>query len=131
MRGPSFDIDATIDDLVKSLDDPEDYVRRALDNLHAEVRKEPNSRLTIDITSYGIYPNYKIDIPVELEKLDKQHKASLKVFSGRTHQELADPSSVRDEHWSAASTSLIELQALLRNLRKRKKPSGQARPIAE
>jgi hypothetical protein len=120
MRGPSFDIDATIDDLVKSLDDPEDYVRRALDNMRAEVKKEPNCRLTIDITSYGVYPNYKIDVPADLEKLDKQYIAPPKVFSGRTHQELADPSSVRDEHWSAASTSLIELQALLGNLTKRK-----------
>jgi len=121
MRGPSLDIDATIDDLVESLEDPEDYVRRALGNLQAEIEKDPNSRLTISITSYGVYPNYRIDIPVELEKLDMQCVASPKVFSGRTHQELADPSSVCDEHWSAASTSLIELQALLGNLRKRKK----------
>jgi hypothetical protein len=121
MRGPSLDIDATIDDLVQSLDDPEDYVRRALDNLYAEVRKEPNSRLTIGITSYGVYPNYKIDFPAEPEKLDRQYIAPPKVFSGWTHQELADPSSVRYEQWSAASVSLIELQALLGNLMKRKK----------
>jgi hypothetical protein len=121
MRGPSFDIDATIDDLVGSLDDPEDYVRRALDNLLAAGRKEPNSRLTIGITSYGVYPNYKIDTPLELEKLDNKHKAPPKVFCGQTHQEFADPSKVRDEHWSAASTSLIELQALHSNLRKHKK----------
>ncbi len=113
MRGPSLDIDATIDDLVESLDDPEDYVRGALDNLHAEVMKEPNSRLTIGITGYGVYPNYKIDTPVKLKM------APSKIFSGRTHQELVD-SSARDERWSAASTSLFELQALLGNLRKRK-----------
>lgn len=120
MRGPSPDIDATIDDLVGSLDDPEDYVRRALDNLHAEVRKEPNSRLTIGITHYGVYPNYKIDTPIEPKKLDMQYMAPSKIFSGQTHQELVDPSSVRDEYWSTASTSLFELQALLSNLRKRK-----------
>jgi len=121
MRGPSPDIDATIDDLVESLDDPEDYVRRALDNLHAEARKEPNSRLTIGIMGYGVYPNYKIDTPIDLKKLDMQYMAPSKIFSGRTHQELVDLSSVRDERWSAASTSLVELQALLGNLRKRKK----------
>ena len=121
MRGPSLDIDATIDDLAESLDDPEDYVRRALDNLHAEVRKEPNSRLTIGITSYGVYPDYKIDVPVEFKKLDMQSMPPFKVFSGQTHQELVDPSSDRYEHWSAASTSLVELQALLDNLRRRKK----------
>jgi hypothetical protein len=121
MRGPSLDIDATIDDLVDSLDDPEDYVRRALDNLRAEVRKEPNSRLTIGITGYGVYPNYRIDTPVELKKLDMQSMSPSKIFSGRTHQEIVDPSGVRDERWSAASTSLVELQALLSNLKKREK----------
>jgi hypothetical protein len=121
MRGPSLDIDATIDDLVGSLDDPEDYVRRALGNLHAEVRKDPKSRLTIGITGHGVCPNYKIDAPVELKESDIQYMAPCKVFSGRTHQEFVDPSSGRDEHWSAASTSLVELQALLGNLRKRKK----------
>jgi len=120
MRGPSLDIDATIDDLVDSLDNPEDYVRRALDNLHAEVRKEHNSRLTIGITGYGVYPNYKIDAPAEL-KLDMQSMSPSKIFSGRTHEEIVDLSSVRDERWSAAYTSLVELQALLGNLRKRKK----------
>jgi hypothetical protein len=79
--------------------------------------------LTIGITSYGVYPDYKIDAPVEVKKLDMQHSAPFKVFSGQTHQELLDPSSVRYEHWSAASTSLVELQALLDNLRKRKKPT--------
>ena len=123
MRGPSPDIDATVDDLIGSLDDPEDYVRRALGNLQTEVTKDPNSRLTIGITSYGVYPDYKIDAPVEVKKLDMQHTAPFKVFSGRTHQELLDPSSVRYEHWSAASTSLVELQALLNNLRKRRKPT--------
>ena len=121
MRGPSVDIDATIDDLIRSLDDPEDFVRRALGNLQTEVTKDPNSRLTIGITSYGVYPNYKIDAPVELKGLDMQSMAPCKIFSGRTHQEFVDPSTGRDEHWSAASTSLVELQALLDNLRKRKK----------
>jgi hypothetical protein len=120
MRGPSLDIDATIDDLVESLDDPEDYARRALANLHAQVSKEPNSRLTIGITGYGVYPNYKIDIPGELAKLDMQNIAPSKIYSGRTHQELLDPSNGCYEHWSAASTSLVELQALLGHLKKRK-----------
>jgi hypothetical protein len=120
MRGPSVDIDATIDDLIRSLDDPEDFVGRALGNLQTEVTKDPNSRLTIGIASYGIYPDYKIDVPVELKKLDMQYMPPFKVFSGQTHQEL-DPSSDRYEHWSSASTSLVELQVLLDNLRKRKK----------
>jgi hypothetical protein len=121
MRGPSVDIDATIDDLIGSLDDPEDFVRRALGNLQTEVTKDPNSRLTIGITSYGVYPDYKIDVPVELKKLDMQYMPPFKVFSGQTHQELVDPSSDRYEHWSSASTSLVELQVLLDQLRKRKK----------
>ena len=121
MRGPSVDIDATIDDLIGSLDDPEYFVRRALGNLQTEVTKDPNCQLTIGITSYDVYPDYKIDVPVEFKKLDMQSMPPFKVFSGQTHQELVDPSSDRYEHWSAASTSLVELQALLDNLRRRKK----------
>jgi hypothetical protein len=121
MRGPSLDIDATVDDLIGSLDDPEDYVRRVLGNLQTEASRDPNSRLTIGITSYGVNPDYKIDAPVEGKKLDMRYMTPIKVFSGQTHQELVDPSSDRYEHWSSASTSLVELQVLLDQLRKRKK----------
>src|ERR1700730_475860 len=111
-------LDATVADVVRPLDRPEDYVRHALWNLYQETKKEPRSVITIGATGKGIFPNYKIDVPGDHLDLDILHSATAKVFSGRTHNVINDPNKVLEEHWSTKPLGLEELQMILGEIRK-------------
>jgi hypothetical protein len=111
--------DATIADVVPTLEEPDAYVRQALQNLHQEAKKEPKSVITIGITGKGKFPNYKIDVPGDHLGLDMVYNAPVKVFSGRTHEIINDPDKVRGENWSAKSLSLDQLRNILGEIRKR------------
>jgi hypothetical protein len=80
------------------------------------------ARLTIGVTGKGISPNYKIDVPNELD-LDGgksvKIKSTPKIYDGRTHKELRDITAqdTRPENWSSQSMSLDELKQLLGAIR--------------
>jgi hypothetical protein len=115
-----LDPDSTIADVARTLDDAQDYVRRALGNLYAEVSKQPQSVITIGVTGKGVFPNYKIDVPHD-DFGDMGVTQPARVFNGRTHRVLVDPDKVRGESWSRKSMNLEELKALLGELRKPKR----------
>ena len=116
----------TVSDIVDKLGDADTYLSRSLNNLRVEVKIEPGSRLTIGRTGNGSYPNYKIDVPVEL-KLDNDDDGipmnigpPRKAFSGRTHRIFTDPNKIKDENWSGSTIDFDTLEILLKKERKLK-----------
>lgn len=113
--------DVTIANIAELLEDPEEYVRRALGNLRAATAEEPQAVITIGITGKGTYPNYKIDRR-RVEELwpgaNLNFVDTARVYSGRTHQLLVDPDTVREEHWSTQSMGFNDLRSLLGEIRK-------------
>ena len=79
--------DATVTSIADKLNDPEEYIRGILANLHEALKTESNSRVTIGVTGGGKVPHYKIDISVVLFDGWKPMYLPNKVFDGRTHKQ--------------------------------------------
>lgn len=123
MPRPRLPEDATAITISDTVDNPEEYIRGMLANLHESIKIEKDSQVTIGVTGQGKVPNYKIDVPNFTIKLFEQldpvtiHKP-IRVFSGRTHKQIYDPSQVQHENWSRKSTTLEELKQKLGDIRR-------------
>lgn len=130
MSSRQLPADATATSIVDSLDEPEEYIRGMLANLHEANKIEKASRVTIGVTGKGIVPNYKIDAPVDLFGGGKLliHMPKL-VFNGRTHKQMFDPAQVQGENWSTQSNTIEELKAKIGELRSTRANRRSRRPI--
>jgi hypothetical protein len=111
--------DATATGITDMLDDPEEYIRGMMANLHEALKIEKESQATIGVTGTGKVPHYKIDVPEHGEFLEMSH--SILVFNGRTHERIYDPSQVHPRSWSGRSNTLDELKEKLGELRSKGK----------
>jgi hypothetical protein len=138
--------EATIADIVGTLNKPEDYVRCVLEHLWACKREHGSASVRIGVTGEGRAPNYRVEYPREGMKTT----AVFEVYNGLSHrpieglgqwnltpQELLSlfgrntspvkelpPSpehSVEPGHWSSQAMSLEQVSALLGQLRLRKR----------
>lgn len=108
--------DRTINDVVASLKDPVEYVRRVFDNMRG-YHRDCQVRLALDRKSNP--PDYIIDMLI-YDEIDGQEAIipqSIAVFSGRTHNCEEDPEKNMNRLWSETAMTWIEVQALLGKLR--------------
>jgi hypothetical protein len=107
--------DARIADIIETLSDAEEYVRRIVGSSIQHSFDKERSSVTIGISDTGLYPNYFIQEPSETAPGRRRM-----VFNGRSHREILED-SFWGESWSSAAVSFAEVQALLGHLRERKK----------
>jgi len=113
--------DARITDIVGTLADPVEYVRRVLGSFIEHSFDKQRSSMTIGISGTGLYPNYFIQEPSETASARRRT-----VFNGQSHREILDDSGW-GESWSSATMSFAEVQALLGDLRQFKKKRRASR----
>ncbi len=114
--------DAIIDDVLPTLNDPQEYVRVVLDNLHKCERDHDSCSVRIGITGEGKAPYYRIDYT------DKDGSTGLHgSFAGKVAGKGMD---THDETWSSRSMNKTEVANLLGQIRKNPSPHGgqRARP---
>lgn len=136
--------DATIEDIISTLENPLGYVLGVLSNM-TNVRRELRNRqiiaqddtvaVRIGITGQGKFPHYRIDPNNLLDALlgqlstdEAQYKQSKKLldahfvaFDGRNHEVIDrwGPTELRDDHWSIGRMTRDEVLMLRGTLPKR------------
>ena len=105
--------DATLRDVVPTLDDPVDFVAKAYAVIHHHERLYGPVvlRLGVSRISKGRRPNYRIDVA--------QTNEPIKVIDGNNHKPWPDGTGNLTNDWSTASMAYAEVQALLAELRHR------------
>ena len=122
--------DAIISDIVPTLDNAEEYVRRVFENMVEYRKTHGTAFVRVGTTGRGIAPHYRVQ---------KEHSATKEfvgytlddasgyfmAFHGRNHKQLEwGARELRTEHWSSRAMSYDEVQTLLgklRNFKKRQK----------
>jgi hypothetical protein len=107
--------DARIADIIEALSDAEEYVRGIVGSFIQHSFDKERSSVTIGISGTGLYPNYFIKEPIETPPGRRRM-----VFNGRSHREILED-AFWGESWSSTEMSFTEMQALLGDLRHRKK----------
>ncbi|MEQ8510451.1 MAG: hypothetical protein RIB43_15710 [Rhodospirillaceae bacterium] len=112
---------ATIGDILSKLDNPTEYIRRVLANMHL-CRKEFGSALVrIGTTGQGVAPHYRIEPEPDLQTLAENWDAHFTAYHGRSHKRLDwGFGELEDDHWSDESLTFEQVQSLLGDLRKSK-----------
>ncbi len=100
--------DATIADLVTTLQEPEEYVRVVLGNMHACKQKHKDAIVRIGITGQGRMPFHKITY-VE--------NGSEKLFGAFDGRNAFTDVQIHTDTWSSKSMTYLEVQNLLGSLR--------------
>jgi len=118
--------DATLADVISTLDQPEEYVRCVLGNMHAcKKEQDGDVAVTIGITGEGKVPFYRVDFVTEIEIKNRAFNmnGSFPMYNGRSHKRMDEvPRAVmQDEHWSKRSMNYKEVQGLLGQLRNSKR----------
>lgn len=116
---PKIAPDATIADILSTLDKPEEYLRGIVGNLNECQRTYGDAWVRIGITGRGIVPHYRVEMPAEAAGTPVPWP--WKVFNGRNHKTLVDEDLLRDEHWSKRSMTLEETRKLLGEIRMMKR----------
>jgi hypothetical protein len=107
--------DATIVDIVRSLNKPESYVRGVLENLYACKRALNDAQVRIGITGQGKVPHYRVE-PLWAGSALREDSHVFGVFNGWNHKPLSDGPSTH-VCWSTEAMELDEIAALLGELR--------------
>jgi hypothetical protein len=117
--------DATIADVLSTLEKPEEYVRGVLKNLYACASREGNATVCICITGGGTTPHYRIDFSPELPSGEQLH-GTFGAFDGTNHKPITSieetTAGEREnvplaEHWSTRSMTINDVRSLLRQIR--------------
>lgn len=102
--------DATITDVLRTLADPEEYVRRVLSTVSSIRSKHGSVVVRIGVTGNGFLPNYRID-----------HSGTscepINAFDGATHKPFTDVANIDTENWSTCSMTYDEVRELLGRIR--------------
>jgi hypothetical protein len=118
-----------VGDIVHRLSDPIDYLTGIIGNFVFHRYDPESSAIRIGISGGGVAPNYKIEKPCRLVKINvptsdgrilalELHSTPAHTFSGRNHREMKelDDSPWHPENWSANTMTFAELKALLGSL---------------
>jgi hypothetical protein len=129
---------ATISDVAKTLNKPEEYVRQVLSRMHECRKLFGEASVRIGVQGKGRAPNYRIEYP------KRPGVAVFAVYRGSTHKQMDDfgeypvsnllikgrPSKPREpvpdhllmnEHWSSRTTDLSGVATVLGELRERRR----------
>jgi hypothetical protein len=102
--------DATIGDVLATLDNAEEYVRRLLSTMGAMRPQHGAVVVRIGITGKGVMPNYRIDHAGEPSR-------SISAFDGQTHKPFTDVRNIDTENWSTRSLTYDEVRGVLGQIR--------------
>lgn len=101
---------ATIADVLPTLADQEDYVRRVLSTLSGMRREHGDVVVRIGVTGKGFLPNYRVDHAGELS-------VPISAFDGATHKPFSEVASIDTDNWSTGSMTLDDVRGLLGRIR--------------
>lgn len=102
--------DVTIADVVHTLENPQEYVRRVLANFYECGVDRDRGRVRMGVCGEGIRPDYKFDAPDISDRV--------LTFSGTSHKQVSiSIPRMLYETWSDGLMSLDEVAALLGSLR--------------
>lgn len=111
----------TLADILHTLSAPEEYVRRALANMHMAQKDHGPLVLRIGRMGTGQFPHYRFDQREANPILGFTSQVPVQAFNGRNHKALVtegeEPDILRDEHWSGAGMTYDELAQLLGSIR--------------
>jgi hypothetical protein len=130
---PAISNDAIISDILPTLDNAKDYVRRVLGNMAEYQKTHGSAFVRVGTTGRGIAPHYRVQKEyagprpdptagemVELEVMSGSADPSVyyTAFHGRSHKQLEWGSKeLQREHWSTRAMSYDDVATLLGNLR--------------
>ena len=109
--------DATIADVVNSLDKPVEYVRRVLEKLERCRRIHGDAQVRVGVRGRPECPNYLIESVVEDAKSHKKIARPDFAYSGSTHRELAPKHIEETRNWSPEEMNITAVSALIGRLR--------------
>jgi hypothetical protein len=122
---PALPENATISDILPTLDNAESYVRQVLGNM-ADYRKTHGAAVVrLGTTGRGIAPHYRVQKEHDeagfgelLGRVIDDESGYFTAFHGRSHKQLAWGSrELRGQHWSTRAMSFDEVQSVLGQLR--------------
>lgn len=116
--------DSKVSDIVRTLDDPIEYVRGIIGNFVGEQYNRATDVVRIGVAGIGFAPNYKIESPSTFDLRGEPRVVwEARIYHGRNHKEIEafTNNDTRDEHWSTQTMTYDELTALIGELRSKRK----------
>lgn len=117
---PTLGDSPTIKDIVNTLANPKEYVRKVLENMIACKKEHGLASVAIGKTGRGIVPNYRVSPDILSDWQGKIDPGEFfKAYNGRSHKRIEDWDvwELREEHWSDLRMSFEQVQNLLGELR--------------
>ncbi|MBZ9852511.1 hypothetical protein LB566_01780 [Mesorhizobium sp. CA13] len=115
--------DATIADMVETLDKPVEYVRRVLEKLERCKRAHGDAQVRVGVRGRAECPNYLIEYVRQDAKTREPVIHQDAAYSGSTHRELAPHHIAEARNWSPEEMNITAVSALIGRLRSPRTPS--------
>lgn len=109
--------DSTVADVVQTLADPVEYVRRILEKLERCRRIHGNAQVRIGVRSRVECPNYLIEYLLPDARNDHSSPHPDAAYSGSTHRELGSRHIEETMNWSPEEMNITAVSALIGRLR--------------
>jgi hypothetical protein len=113
----SIAADSTIADVVQTLDNPVEYVRRILEKLERCRRAHGDAQVRIGVRGRVECPNYLIEYALLDPKTKQTSVHPDAAYSGSTHRELAPRHIEEARNWSPEEMNITAVSALIGRLR--------------
>jgi hypothetical protein len=113
----SMAADSTIADVVQTLSDPVEYVRRILEKLERCRRVQGDAQVRIGVRGRVECPNYLIEYLRHDPKTGRTSVHADAAYSGSTHRELAPRHIEEVANWSPEEMNITAVSALIGRLR--------------
>ncbi|MDX8443255.1 hypothetical protein [Mesorhizobium australafricanum] len=117
--------DATIADMIETLDKPVEYVRRVLEKLERCKRIHGDAQVRVGVRGRAEAPNYLIEYVREDAKTRERTTHQDAAYSGSTHRELAPHHIEAAANWSPEEMNITAVSALIGRLRNPRAPSSR------
>src|SRR5256885_447543 len=111
MPAPAISNDAIISDILPTLDEAEEYVRRVFGNMVEYHKAHGDASVRVGTTGRGIAPHYRVQkeqsaIGEVFGNLEDDSSGYFVAFHGRNHKQLDwGAKELRSEHWSTRAMS--------------------------
>jgi hypothetical protein len=109
--------ESTIADVVGTLDNPVEYVRRVLEKLERCRRAHGDAQVRIGVRGRAECPNYLVEYVVDDAKSRLKSVRADAAYSGSTHRELAPKHIQEARNWSPEEMNINAVSALIGRLR--------------
>jgi hypothetical protein len=113
----SMAADSTIADVVQTLSDPVEYVRRLLEKLERCRRVHGDAQVRIGVRGRVECPNYLIEYLRHDAKTGRTSVHPDAAYSGSTHRDLAPRHIEEAANWSPEEMNITAVSALIGRLR--------------